>query len=337
MSEPRYFKYDENQPYPLQMLNYVKGTFYNDALTVLKQIGEDENIYKFLINYYQNVLHRISYGHTQEEVEAIIQTCVLDTHICYEWSKYKQVYKFNKELFELLTQNTDSDNVMASVFLHKLPFKCFFVENKIVADNGNEYVGFYVLLRQGIDDKPELYIEFSQADEERSFIYCALPLNEGENKSINELLTQKYLLAGVRPEEVPEKETFCNLCKKAINCIAYLCTDKVDVVKTKREYRQNNQNKKKKPAKVSIGAVGDKTARIMRENRTRYVYETVNNGASGHKGTPKSPHIRKAHYQIYWLGKRTDPNREFIVKLIDPILVKGGPAQTTIRKVSGNT
>ena len=66
----------------------------------------------------------------------------------------------------------------------------------------------------------------------------------------------------------------------------------------------------------------------------RYVYE--DSGKPHEKGTPKSAHIRRAHYHSFWTGKRNEPEkRELIVKLISPIFVNGdsGADKVTVRKI----
>lgn len=331
------FHYDPNIPYPLQTIDYLKGSdwLYNNAISSLKK--ENGNEFGILIDYFERVYMPLRLEMGDKEFYSAVRTSALDTQISYEWSKYKQVYKFNPELYHLLTEETDSDSVMADMFLTKLPFPCFYVDNKITDNEGNEYVGFYVIVRNDLHEDKQMLIQFCQTDYERSFRFCSLPLNKGENKTIDELISKKYPLAGYIEKDIPEKDVFVEMCKKAINCIAYLCTDKVDVVKRKLEIKRKDQSaSKKKPRKVNVGLIGDKVARTIRENRVRYIYEG-NEDKPHTKGSPKSAHIRRAHYHSYWTGKRSEPDkREMIVKLIDPILVKGEADKVTIRKVSEN-
>lgn len=332
-----YFKYDPSIPYPLQVLDYIKriDVMYAEAVKEIKNAGKIENLYRFLINHYRKELTPlIIKGYPAESVEEIVRTCVLDTQLNWEWDKYKQIYKFNPELYKLLTEETDSDSVMADIFLSKLPFPCFYVDNPINDGEGNEFVGFYVMTRLGIDDVPELFIEFAQTDPERSYRFCAVPLIKGSNKTIDELLTRQYVLAGVDPKDIPQKEVFNEMCKKAINCVAYLCTDKLDVVKTRREVKAKSSKPNKKPKTVKVGLVGDKISKVIKESRVRYVYE--DSGKPHEKGTSKSAHIRRAHYHSFWTGKRNEPEkRELIVKLISPIFVNGenGADKVTVRKI----
>ena len=332
-----YFKYDPTIPYPLQVNDYIKriDILYANAVKEIKRAGEIENLYKFLIAHYRSELASLTKKYPYDLVEEMVRTCVLDTQLNWEWEKYKQIYKFNPELYKLLTEETDSDSVMADIFLSKLPFPCFYVDNPIDDGEGKEFVGFYVMTRLGIDDVPELFIEFAQTDPERSYRFCAIPLIKGSNKTIDELLTRQYTLAGVDPKDIPQKEVFNEMCKKAINCVAYLCTDKVDVIKTRREVKAKSpKSSKKKPKTVKVGLVGDKIAKVIKENRVRYVYE--GNSRPHEKGTPKSAHIRRAHYHSFWTGKRSEPEkRELIVKLISPIFVKGenGTDKVTVRKI----
>lgn len=225
---------------------------------------------------------------------------------------------------------------MSDILLYKLPFPCFYVDNELTDNSGDKYIGFFVLLRLDRRGKPQLLLQFYKDSKNMTYRFCSLSLNEGENIvikddiSANEIVTE----SGDSDNSTEAKDVFTNLCKKAISCVAYLCTDKVDVVKKRAEYKTNNTTKKK-PKKVNYGLVGDKISRVIKENRTRFVYEKGELAIpTGKSGSPKSPHIRRAHYHSFWVGKRSDPaNRKLIVKLVSPMFINGGAKTTTIRKV----
>ena len=219
------FHYVPDIPYPLQTIDYLKSTnwLYNNAISMLK--NENGNEFAALVDYFEKEYAPMRNRLSANEFYLAVRTSSLDVQISYEWSKYKQVYKFNPELYHLLTEETDSESVMADMFLTKLPFPCFYVDNKITDNEGNEYVGFYVIVRNNLHEEKQMLIQFCQTDYERSFKFCSLPLKEGENKKIDELISQKYALAGYIEDEIPEKSVFVEMCKIAINCNAYLCTD----------------------------------------------------------------------------------------------------------------
>lgn len=341
-----FFHYNPSIPFPIQADSYIRqqGDVVDVAMKYLKQKdaeAPEANEYNFICAYYDRVLTQ-AYGKEKDyNLYLLIRTFALDTQIDYNWLKYKQVYRFSSDLFNLLTEETDSESVMSDIFLYKLPFPCFFVENKVMI-GGREYIGFYVLRRMSPekDCEEELFIQFVQADKERSFLYVALPLRPGCAKKVSELLEERYNYIPFDPSDPHKREEFVEMGKKAVNVIAYLCTDKPDIVKIKSSSGNQNVNKKGKAPKkkdtVTIGQVGDKLARTIRESRVRYVYEGETTHEGRGKGTPKSAHIRKAHYHSYWTGKKDgSEERQLTVRLMSPIFVKGGNNQpTTIRKVS---
>lgn len=336
-----YFHYTPALPYPVQADEYIRknGVIIENAMKALKvkeSINDSTNEYHFLCAYYMTELEQ-AYGKLSEEGYLLTRTFALDTQINYNWLKYRQIYKFEPDFFEYLTEETSSENVVSDIFLLKLPFPCFFVENK-VSIGGEEYAGFYVLRREGPENDPELFLQFCKADKERNFLYVALPLRAGETKTVSELLVERYNYSPTDPANTHKQEEFIEMGKKAISVLAYLCTEKPDVIKIKSGIRKASSGKapKKKDA-VTVGQVGYKLAREIRESRVRYVYEGETNHDGRGKGTPKSAHLRKAHYHSFWTGKRDEPeNRQLVVKLISPIFVGGLKKQptATIRKIS---
>lgn len=336
-----YFHYTPSKPYPIQADEYIRqqGTIIESAMKLLKareQSNSDVNEYHFLCAYYMNELEK--HYKMNNDLYILTRTFALDTQIDYNWCKYRQIYKFDTEFFSFLTEETSSENVVSDIFLHRLPFPCFFVENKIVIC-GTEYAGFYVLKRKSPEGGLELFLQFCQTDEERNFLYVAIPLREGETKTVSELLKERYNYIPTIPDQPHKREEFVEMGNKAISVLAYLCTEKPDIIKI-RSGAQSSGNKGKAAKKkdvINIGQVGYKLARTIRESRVRYVYEgEISHNGRG-KGTPKSAHMRKAHYHSFWTGKRDDPEgRKLTVRLMSPIFVNGGlnNRPTTVRKVS---
>ena len=264
----------------------------------------------------------------------------------FRWEQYKQVYSFNKELFNIIA-DADNDTVPVDIILKKMPYNCFFIQNEFAnnfsgSNIGENFVGVYVIEQMNRDNVHSLAFHFL-GDDLHSTATVYLSLENNKNATIKDLLYHNCNLSlEEKVEYTDEVSRNYNTLKQVVNCVLYLCSDKVDITKTKQEIKSANvKEQNKKPKKVNVGFVGNEVAKVIRENKARYKYvDDTNNdtdvSVSAHKGKEKSPHFRKAHFHAFWVGAHDSPDRHLEVKLLSPILVKGGGNKdvTTIRKIS---
>jgi len=249
-----------------------------------------------------------------------------------KWSRYRQIYSFDRFLLDYLLKNVNVDSINANMMLYKLPFPAFYVRN--IINIGNYCVeGFYVYLNK-CNENNIITLEVN--------LVCHK--NNKDNALFFESFTTylakdgEYSISKAIKEQVADDDRGKNLeqlLQAVIILITYLCTDKVDIVRRKEEYTPRN-SKNKKPQKADLKLVGAKTARIIKERKTRYVYEDSKEVTGDRKGKPKAAHFRSAHYHSFWTGKRDEPEkRQLIVKLLDPIFVNGNNKEipVTERKV----
>ena len=370
-----------NTPYPMIFEKTLKSNYSNllagnttltdllNPFTAIKKLktekNEVESIYMYFFNYFQNnftkyyneIQNALTIPLTKEFIYEECQSLSRSSQLIYTWQQSKQVYTFNPNLLDIVT-SADASNIPADILLQKLPFDCFFVQNKFFSNTGREYVGFYAVKDHNVGGNICFDITFLAEEKRAEYTTHFLSnlqfeLHEGENKSIDELAFEAFERSGAfnQTDHNMRKERMAKafydeyeITKQALNCILYLCSDKVDVVRTKQEYKSTDaKDKNKRPKKVNVDLVGNETAKIIRENKVRYRYvndDTVQDGVSNdninNHSTPKSPHMRRAHFHSYWCGAHNSPDRHLEIKLLSPILVKGGGDKdvTTIRKVS---
>lgn len=250
------------------------------------------------------------------------------------WEKYKQIYRFDKTLYNTLTQDTLDGNVPARIILERLPFESFFIENPIQDDTGFEYRGVYVIMMNG-DTGKELLLYYVAQTPERDYRFCYVPLGVGE-MTLEELMNTRNRHYNIPPKAIAASNSYYEqnvlLTKKILNLIVYLCSEEQDTEKVVIRVPKG----KKKETKVRKTYVGKKLGRTIYETKKRYVYDEK--GAIGlGKGTPKAPHLRKAHYHSFWTGKKDKPEeRKLVVKFVAPTYVNGEEREnieTTTRKI----
>lgn len=263
-----------------------------------------------------------------------VRNLSLDILIFYEWGKYKQIYRFDNTLFEVLTEETMSGDIPVRILLDRLPFNAFFIDNPIKDQKGNEFRGVYVVKVESRNG-PQLLLYFVMSTEERDFCFCYVPLALGE-KPLDTLIQDVNSLNDIDKHTYEEytqgMESQRYLAKKALNLLVYLCSEEQDTEKVVIRVPKG----KKKETKVRKTYVGKKLGRTIYETKKRYVYDEK--GAIGlGKGTPKAPHLRKAHYHSFWTGKKDKPEeRKLVVKFVAPTYINGEEREnieTTTRKI----
>ena len=252
------------------------------------------------------------------EFETIVQASY-NLSFSYNWQLYKQIYRFDDSLFEMLTKNTDSKDVPISVIINNLPYPAFFIDNKFIGDDGTAYRGVYISMQKDYDGNPELGFLLIEDTGALDYRFFYLPLYLGD-MTIDKLLEDRSKLKNIQVDQEVMDITV-RIASRLINTIIYICSANKEIETVKIASSQKNPRKKKKPAKKNISQnyVGYRLGAAIRKNKVRYVHEEPTKTGTG---TKKSPHMRMAHYHSFWTGKRDDPdNRKLIVKFIPPIYV----------------
>ena len=268
-----------------------------------------------------------------KEKEAAFHTISLMS-IYFEWEKYKQIYQFNKELFELLISETDYKTLPSYALANCLPFPSLCINNKFSCEiNGVIHIVDEVYIVVFKTDKGYcLSLSFLTAPfKSSSFQIPFDPSNEKETLSD---LIDRYAETEEKRKGLIENSYLLTLTSQVISVLMYLCTDEKDIVTHKSPLSQKQlKGKPTKKDMMNISTVGAKSGKIIREYNKKVIYERDTSTETG-RGASKRPHIRKAHFHSFWIGKK-DGERKLIVKFLSPIFVKGdnGDTEITTRKI----
>ena len=128
-----------------------------------------------------------------------------------------------------------------------------------------------------------------------------------------------YLLHNfIKNENTIAAEKSMALAMRLLPLILYLCSEEPDIlINSKKPFFEKPKPKKTKKGiryfdaeKTSNYEVGYRIGRFIREYKKSEKTESMSGGKS------KSPHIRKAHFHLYWTGK----GREIpLIKWLPPI------------------
>lgn len=225
------------------------------------------------------------------------------------WRATQGIYQFDPDLYAALV-TTPVDRLPAEV-LTLLPEWGVYIETP----DHDRFIGYFASCDYDHRNKsPELRLLL---DTEDNLIPVAIPI-------INGMLSDAINIAmpgfGVQ---------LASICQPFVSLVLYICSVSADFghysayrpvpTKTKRGFRIFP------PDKPTTIKTGGEIGAVLRASRTSH--NTPNLGGS--TGRNSQPHVRRAHWHGYWLGK---PKR-FEIRWMPPILVKANEPSEYTRQV----
>lgn len=222
----------------------------------------------------------------------------------HAWNKNRQIYTFSKKFLKDLINMGDSP-----VYISNLPFEGFYLD---LSERFPKFPGALVFFKNY--NRPFLAIALFTKDD---YYYFEVFLSNSDNGKISD-----FKFPGDKEAE---------RCYRAIFLILnYLSSSKPDVIQEKKE-----SFKTKRPVlphkDVTKWAVGTRYVREYKKAEKRDKEENKESSTKEQKvrHSPR-PHVRKAHWQVYWTG----PGRKVAVtKWVKPIFVNTGGTGTVIRRL----
>lgn len=244
------------------------------------------------------------------------------------WRIHKQVYQFSQELSELLAEQADSDLTIPVDVLNALPFPCVYIH----FPNDPLYDGFFAHFEDDINTN-DFELRFLVLPHSLDMTYPLtlhlIPggtIKQGVDAAIstarnNAPLEISSLLSG------EEAKAALNNITLMLQYVLYLCSDNKDV---KENIIQKNITRKPKGREyikdkyreIQIWDCGNEVAEMVRTIRQTSLNPDTNpRTVKKGKGSPKSPHSRRAHWHHYWKGKKGSPDRKPVLRWIAPVFV----------------
>lgn len=243
--------------------------------------------------------------------------------VAHKWCQNKIVYQIDPVFEKELIKTTGTIKVPYSI-LKNLPFDCFYIE----FGSGtlfSQYVGFFVnvyILRNG---SLCLAINRMTSDEVcyHNFLIAGDCFKGFGVK--NEIIDNETYLV-FAPDDICLNEVSEDTMKHNVNLeaedifilqfILYLCSDKSDILLSEESRKTYKEPKviKNKYSEIRKYEVGFKLGKAFKEFEEKEIKRYVSDG----NGTPKRPHIRRAHWSTYHIGKgRT----ESVLRWINQIMI----------------
>lgn len=272
------------------------------------------------------------------------------------WSRTQGIYRFDKEIYNAILEGEPPKDIPCDL-LKRLPEWCVYIETPddfyLNRDFGvkTKILGFWTcIVHTKLGDVLSIIIDNEDVALD-SVVLGAFQIELYENNDINnskKTIDEKIqeLLDGNKHNNQNNNNQTISILKNMISLLLYLCADreltykgKIDepvlpkITKTKKGLKEfANPNSK-------VWEVGIRLGRFIREAR-----ETAYNKSNGDGTRTVRPHIRKAHFNTFFSGKKKDefgniiPNEQRIrnLKWLPPVFVnanKDFEIDTVIKKV----
>lgn len=315
-------------------LNNINNRNYKELTTFIESHYIIEDSLKDDKSNFMSFHHKYDANNEAEDVWLeFVTSCSYNITIMYNWNLYKQCYKFDKDLLQLLVKETDTDKLPLDIILNNMPYPAFFIDNIFTSELKNkEFRGCFISLNYDAKNRPELAIFFIDNTPRSDYVYFLVPLYLG-NLSIAELINKRNEIYNVNVTPI-DLDIIVELVSKAINSIIYICSSNKEIetitIKNSNNNNVNHKSKAKKKTKKSSmiyqNFVGYKIGNTIRKTKRIYIKDDIDIKdnlieVNKHNST-KSPHLRKAHYHHFWTGPKNEPEkRKLILKFIPPLYI----------------
>lgn len=261
------------------------------------------------------------------------------------WRPTKGIYRFHPSLYESLI-DTDLEGDVPSDVLLRLPGWAVFIETPPSVNMPFPIQGFWAYLsRLGKQDELELVglwrpganFQGGDIDPDRDVLCYSLPLG---SHPVSDLVQMQFERSareqGKEPREFAEEARLIieHQVSAMLSLLLYLCSEQPDITDwdppvpaakyfgTKRRWMSAKVARQWEVG-IRLGAALDLAAEATGDEQA---------GVPG-SGSPVRPHIRRAHWHSFWVGKRGE--QTISLRWLPPIPVKidGEPLPAVIHPV----
>ncbi|MBF0233298.1 MAG: hypothetical protein HQK65_09710 [Desulfamplus sp.] len=261
------------------------------------------------------------------------------------WKVTKGVYRFDPELLESLWDVKLDKEIPVDLIFENLPKYCCYIDLEgFQPAEDKSVIGFFTYLEHDANTgHREIRLAFVMTDQDTPYLTnFAFHVDESDT-TIGSMVDASLeysrkqvpkLFEGLNTSIISTSDKDCfdpnEKYSPFFSLILYICSAERDIItvsKPRKIKKTKNPKKQKKQLPIEY-RVGSTIGKNIRKARSEYSKEGTDTGA----GTKKSPHIRKAHYHLYWTGEgRKIPQLKFIY----PVLVNIGeePEMPIVKRV----
>lgn len=316
---PRKKHYNISMPTGMQFLSDFEKKYPSCWNVIDKFINQNDLssriVHKELVKYEANSLSgllRIKYKtyllNDEKKIEEIF-LCL------YSWQEHKQVFNFDKELFDILiNQATDFENINIpyETLLHPF-FPVVYVNNRI-----GDFKGFFAFFDEIFWGDSNLVLNFLLINSINHTKFISIPLSPNE--------TLKESLKHTNFSDEKNSDDTLILSNQLLQLFLYLCAENKDIECCQTGRKSNVKNTFKE---LNIWNVGFRIGNSITKSQTQSEEsiqedDTVpsdNNSQLDKQHKRKRAHSRRGHWHHYWKGSKKNNNQRLVLKWIAPTFI----------------
>lgn len=254
------------------------------------------------------------------------------------WRTTKLHYEFDPDFYDALASTPMKGTPPSQTFKH-LPAKAFFLSRRggiCIDADGTRCHGFFVVV---FDDKLLIAPLTNNSVSSGKFL---MRLNQDSVESVLDRVCAEMLESSIRViqahpngadiekiEAIDQvrkdwkhhEKRFREALGGALSCLMYLCTEKPDIdhhrIPAAKTIHMGNRVRFVPAKQETLVTVGIRLGSLFRKHIDSENQAAQARGISSGNFLP--PHIRRAHWHTYWVGKRSEPKPE--LRWLHPILV----------------
>ncbi len=326
--------------YPLELVNRVANK-YQDCWNIVEDFRNDSTLPWWDKRCYIPIAAGLAIAADGDMSKKAIWNSSLEADLIVAtaaWRLHKQVYLFDPAMEKVLINQADQNLKIPIDILNKIPFFCVYIETTTMEDMDGFFVHFESDTNTG-----ELELRFLIVLKDGDIFPIPFHLIEGGtiadgiNASFEKANENQRMLHTNKYEIDDAKDYARDLCCKLLQLVLYVCSKNKEMVEDPVQKKITRQPKsfqfiKDKYREVQRWNFGEKSGDFIRKFYKTLDFEeevkkknetniTNNPKRSKTNGTPKRPHLRKAHWHHYWIGSDNKENRTLELKWMAPMFI----------------
>lgn len=241
------------------------------------------------------------------------------------WRLHKVIFRFDPEFADEITRQDTVPGDIPAALLQHMPYPCVYIQDPPGVD---QCEGVFVFLEwdHRYPDAMELRMHYLFSDQRIVQLFYQFTDDQetlaARFAANNEETFRKFAkdLPLQDEKELARWRQCVENMPRHLSMLVYLCSDEPDFSRTADVPRRRGRGAVKTagyPDRVEVGSYIGGVIRMGRKAAEGPEADEI--GPSG-SGSPKRPHMRRAHWHLYWSGEGRKVPR---VKWISPVFIHG--------------
>lgn len=235
------------------------------------------------------------------------------------WRRNKIIYQFDDMLAEKLAVDRDID-IPVEVIQHA-PYQCVFIQGKLPNMPAVlETTGAFFMLDYKHKYPDKTFIKVVYCFEYVGSSLCVeYEWTGGQfdgNHTIKAFVSEMLKEDECESDDILFMENAKRVFQRHLNLFLYLCSEEPDIEREAPKPRVNGQRITQRAVRADVVHVGRYIGAVLKKARD----EASDKAASTRNQHVVSPHMRRAHWHLYWTGRE---KKTPILRWLMPIFVNG--------------